>query len=184
MPTFSIAFSGHRPHRLPDGKKQLSELEDRIEHELHRLHKLGYDTVLCGMAEGADLLCYEAILSYNTFRPDHEKIRMHCVLPYMTFPERPSFMNRNDANLDSASADQVTVISPTYQPGCFHKRNRFMVDSADILLALYDGRSFGGTAYTMKYARQKGKEVIILHPFTLERTVYPIEPEYTKMPQT
>lgn len=41
-------------------------------------------------------------------------------------------------------------------------RNRDIVDSADILVALYDGRNSGGTKYTIDYAIKKGKQVIFL----------------------
>lgn len=43
-------------------------------------------------------------------------------------------------------------------------RNRQIVDSAEILIACYDGRKSGGTYRTIQYARSKGKKVIIYAP--------------------
>ena len=41
------------------------------------------------------------------------------------------------------------------------KRDEKMVDACDTVLAVWDGKS-KGTAYTLKYARKKGKAVIEL----------------------
>ena len=43
-------------------------------------------------------------------------------------------------------------------------RNRAVVDGADILVALYDGRKSGGTAYTVDYARRRRVCTRILAP--------------------
>lgn len=184
MPTFAIAFSGHRPNRLPDSEEQLDELKNRIYFKLQRLHRLGYDTVYCGMAEGADRLCYEAVLNNNLFKSDVDKIQLHCVLPYAAAAKAYSDMNRFDANIDIAFADKVTVISQRYRPGCFHQRNRFLVENADLLLAIYDGDAKGGTAYTIKYAQKQGKPVIMINPYTLEQTILPCKEPHSKAPQT
>ena len=43
------------------------------------------------------------------------------------------------------------------------KRNEYMVDKCDILLAVWDG-SAGGTNNCVKYARKLDKEIIIIDP--------------------
>ena len=45
----------------------------------------------------------------------------------------------------------------TYYRGCMHKRNRYMVDKADLVLAVWNGVCSGGTWETIKYARKNGK---------------------------
>ena len=52
---------------------------------------------------------------------------------------------RHDALV--AGADIVTATGHRYSPSCLHRRNRYLVDNADLLLAAYDGRP-GGTAQT------------------------------------
>lgn len=44
-----------------------------------------------------------------------------------------------------------------------YARNRYMVDRCDIVVAAWDG-SRGGTGHFVEYARQKGKEIIVLTP--------------------
>ena len=41
------------------------------------------------------------------------------------------------------------------------------------VLALYNGSSTGGTAYTVKYAYQRNKEIVIIDPTAMERKVIP-----------
>ena len=64
---------------------------------------------------------------------------------------------------------------------CYRKRNRWMVDRADTVLAvceidLPDSRT--GTAATVRYARRLQKRILYIHPVTLEtaeETVQQIE---------
>ena len=46
-----------------------------------------------------------------------------------------------------------------------------MVDNSDVLIAIFNGDPKGGTAYTVNYARKKGKEIVIINPDTFERIV-------------
>lgn len=184
MPTFAIAFSGHRSNRLPSDPDQLDQLKFSLCTELSKLRRQGYDTLFCGMAEGADMLCYEAAQIISFLRPDWERMRICCVLPYEKHCTLSSSMNRSDAYYDLTASDSIISMAPNYSPGCFHRRNRYMVDHADVLLAVYDGNDKGGTSYTIKYALKQGKTIILLNPFTLERTVIPCQELHTKAPQT
>ena len=60
-----------------------------------------------------------------------------------------------------------------YSSGCYHARNRYLVDHADSVLALYNGSTTGGTAYTVKYAYQRNEEIVIIDPTAVERKVIP-----------
>ena len=60
--------------------------------------------------------------------------------------------------------DRVITLQERYTSGCMLARDRYLVDHADGLIAVYDGGSEGGTAYTVRYARQREKPVYILTP--------------------
>ena len=49
-------------------------------------------------------------------------------------------------------------------------RNRKLVESAGLLLAVYNGERRGGTAATLRYAKKLGRELIIVHPVSLHIT--------------
>ena len=70
-------------------------------------------------------------------------------------------------------ADDVVTLSARYFHGCYHARNRYMVDAADAVLAVCREGSSGGTQYTVGYAWQKNRELVVIDPDTLERRVLP-----------
>jgi len=43
-------------------------------------------------------------------------------------------------------------------------RNREMVDMCKLVIACYDGRGYGGTYYTIRYAQRRGKKVVVINP--------------------
>ena len=47
------------------------------------------------------------------------------------------------------------------------ERNRFLVDHAAALLAVYKGGYRSGTAATIRYAQKMDREIIIIEPITL-----------------
>ena len=58
-------------------------------------------------------------------------------------------------------ADKVVYTSQAYTAGCMHKRNRHLVDNSSVCVC-YLTKDSGGTAYTVRYARKRGLEVINL----------------------
>ena len=60
-----------------------------------------------------------------------------------------------------AQADKVVYVSRQYTRGCMHERNRHLVDNSSVCVC-YLNRESGGTAYTVRYARERGLEIINL----------------------
>jgi len=117
-----------------------------------------------GMAPGGDLLAWYAASAL--------KIPTQSVLPYAGHRD----MVKGEFwlklwDLASTKSDSVETLSDslTY-PGhwCMHNRNRYMVDHADQVLAIWDGSESGGTWSTVKYARTKGKPINIVDPVDYE----------------
>ena len=44
------------------------------------------------------------------------------------------------------------------------ERNRYLVDRAQTLLAVYDGAPGGGTEYTVRYAQSRDRRIILVRP--------------------
>ena len=57
--------------------------------------------------------------------------------------------------------DGETLLQHHYDRGCMLRRDRYLVDHASLLIAVYDGM-LGGTMYTLSYAMKKGVETVIL----------------------
>lgn len=51
--------------------------------------------------------------------------------------------------------ENVVFFSDTYSKSNYILRDRYMVDNADIVLAVFDGIPAGGTWQTIEYAKQK-----------------------------
>ena len=162
-PETSCAFTGHRPARLPWGADESHPrclvLKDRLTQAVEEAYAAGFRHFLCGMAQGADLYFAEAVLSLRDRRPD---VTLEAAIPYLdqakSWPQRDQ--DRRQAILDQC--DYETVVQHGYTPGCLHRRNRYMVDRAGRLIAVYDGQPQGGTYQTLAYAMQKGVGISIV----------------------
>lgn len=55
-------------------------------------------------------------------------------------------------------------VSREYREGCMLKRNRYLVDHAACLLAVYNGERRGGTAMTVRYAEKLNRDIHIIDP--------------------
>jgi uncharacterized phage-like protein YoqJ len=157
------AFSGHRPQNLPWGEDEEDQrclaLKKMISDAVEQLADRGCTEFLCGMARGCDCYFAEAVLRLrDEKRPE---LRFVAVTPCPSQPSRwrPADRARYEALL--LAADEVRIMEKTYSPGCMLRRNRAMVDAADVLLTVYDGGK-GGTAAAVRYAAAAGVEIVSL----------------------
>lgn len=61
-----------------------------------------------------------------------------------------------------AACDEVRVFSEQYTRSCYFVRNRYIMDVSSRVIAVYDGRGKGGTVYTMRFARDRGRTVKVI----------------------
>ncbi len=156
-------FTGHRPDRLPWGEDESDPrclaVKKALDAALERAYAAGARHFICGMARGADLYFAEAVLALRERRPE---ITLECARPCETqadsWPEADR--RRYDSILDRCNYE--TLVQHAYDRFCMSRRNRYMVDHAARVIALYDGRPRGGAAQTLAYALQKKLEIDIL----------------------
>ncbi len=113
------------------------------------------------MAEGTDAWAAMAVLALKKKNP---ALRLHCVLPCEGQAEDWSASARERYFSILEQADEIVYVRRECSKGCMLERNRYLVDHADCLLAVYNGEWRGGTAMTVRYARKLGREIIILQP--------------------
>ncbi len=147
----TIAFTGHRI--LEDPKEVI---EKTVSKAVMRYVENGFDTFLCGMAPGFDLLCGEII---NSLKKDGVKIRLVCCIPYEN--SKKSFTKKDKVLFDevAAFADDTVILSKNYYNGCFHARDKFMVDNASVVIS-YKTRDNSGTGFTTAYAAMLNKKIL------------------------
>ena len=59
-------------------------------------------------------------------------------------------------------ANDIFWVSEIWDKGLNTKRDRYMVDNCDVLLAVWDGIKDGGTWRTIQYAMKKKKNIIFI----------------------
>lgn len=146
----TCAFTGHRD--LPEDF-DVGYLEKNIENLILN----GVTEFVCGMAVGFDLLCAECVLK---FKKNYE-VRLVAFVPCEG--QDAYFSNRDKLRYGKvlARCDEVKVLAPHYFKGCMQKRDREMVECADVVLCYLRKRT-GGTYYTVNYALSSDVRVIKL----------------------
>ena len=154
MKTKTCCFSGHRYMSSEEKSRVCKKLNKQIEILINN----GYDTFICGGALGFDTLCALAVLDAKRC---NENIKLVLALPCKNQAERWQSKDVEIYNSIIEKSDKVIYTSSQYDNDCMHKRNRFMVDNSSLCIC-YLKKPFGGTAYTVKYACEKGIKIINL----------------------
>lgn len=119
------------------------------------------------MAQGADIW---SALSVLALREENPAIKLHCILPCREQADRWSASSQNLYRSILEQADSIVYVSKKYHANCMLDRNRFMVEHAATVLAIYNGERRSGTAATLRYAYKRGSQIIMIDPATLRIT--------------
>lgn len=162
------AFTGHRPHKFPwkydEADERCIELKSVIAQQIDKLAATGVTDFFSGMALGVDVWAAMAVLD---LRERNQAVKLHCVLPYEGQADRWSDSAQEQYHSILKRADSVEYVSRKYYDGCLLDRNHRLIESAGILLAVYNGERRGGTAATIRYAQKVGRKIICIDPKTL-----------------
>ena len=118
----------------------------------------GVDTFISGGAMGYDCVAAEAVLRLKRKYP----VKLSLYLPCRDRDVRWSHANKARWRAVEEAADECVYITDgAYTDGCMHKRNRAMADAAEYCIAFWRGGR-GGTAVTLDYARERGRETTVI----------------------
>ncbi len=156
--------TGHRPQKFPfeyggRGKEYLTYLQELENKIITAVTEYGVTCFISGMALGVDLDFAQTVLKY---RKKYSLI-LECAVPCpnQTLKWDKKDISRYDRILKKA--DSVTLVSERYTPECMLKRNRYMVDKSDFVIAVFNGVKGGGTWYTINYAQRKNKTIEVIN---------------------
>lgn len=155
MKTDTCCFTGHRIL----SKNQIHIIEAQLTEEIKKLIMQGTTHFIAGGAIGFDTLAAQKILY---LRNDYKKIDLTLAIPCEDQASKWSDEDKYVYEDIKGSADKVIYISKKYEKGCMLKRNRFMVDNSNFVIAAWNGRKIGGTYYTLNYAKKLNREIILL----------------------
>lgn len=159
------SFTGYRTKKLNSCLTGSLKKEDIRKCLIGRMIEMldnGFMTFQCGMAIGCDLMFAEAAIElkqrYSTL------VRFVAVIPCLDHDKSWNDADRTLCREITEKADDVVLVSnSSYFDGCMAKRNRYLVETCDELIAVYDGQR-GGTMQTVNYAKGKGIKVTIIDP--------------------
>ena len=156
--SLTCAFSGHRPEKLPWGSDETDPgclaLKIMLERRLRQLLQEGCTRFLCGMARGTDMYFLETLDGLRGEFP----FTIEAVMPFARQSARWRREDRERWLRALTRCDRTVILEDGYSQGVMLRRNRYMVDHADVLLTVFDGTP-GGTASTVRYARARGLRI-------------------------
>lgn len=158
------AFTGYRPQKMPFGFDETDprciDFKKRVQATIHTLYDMGYRHFISGGALGMDMFAAEAVVE---LRKQHPEVILEMVSPFDDQATKwsPELRARHDWLF--AQADITTATGHAYTRSAMFRRNHYLVDNADLLLAAFDGQP-GGTAMTCELARRYDVPVMKIKP--------------------
>lgn len=147
----NCAFTGHRNF---DYYNEIRSLERAIESAI--IYD-DVDTFYNGMARGFDLAAAQTVIQLKR----RYKIKLIACVPFYGQKETLNAFDRKIYEEVLEHCNEIIVLSQDYYPGCMYKRNRYMVNNCDMVIAYYRGKR-GGTQYTVKYAEEQQKKIVYI----------------------
>lgn len=162
-------FTGHRLQNLPFGfnenDKRCIALKKKMEILIReKIEKYGVVQFLTGMALGIDCFAAEIVIDFGR---KYNGISLTAVVPCreQTIRWRQCDVIRYNAIL--ARCSNIVLLQEKYTKDCMNKRNLYMVEHSDCVIAVWNG-SGSGTGNTVKYAFERGLPVTVLNPVSLK----------------
>ena len=147
-------FTGHR--KIEDGELLL--LREVLDRTLEILIERGFWTYRTGGALGFDTLAALTVLQKKEKYP---QLCLQLCLPCRDQSNRWGDWSREAYGYILENADEVRYTAEVYRRGCMHERNRQLVEGSQCCVA-YCTTEDGGSAYTLRHAKEKGLRVINL----------------------
>ena len=153
-----VAGTGHRPDKLYGKTRKIFQKLVLIAEQW--LDENKPTKVISGMALGWDLALAQATINKN--------IPLICAIPCKdqnckwTLKQQIFYKKILSIVIENPIHKVVYVSDKAYTSKCMQKRNEWMVDHCDVVLAIWDG-TMGGTYNCIKYAINKQKLIINLY---------------------
>ena len=165
----TCAITGHRFSRfkfkLQDTNTACKRLKKRLHDQFVLLYEQGVRTYIIGGDLGVDIWSGEILLEMKKL-PEYSELELIIALP---FPEHdrnwhPLFVRR----LEYLKRSAKEVVTVGREPGAvsYKRRNYYMIDRADVLVAVYDNDHSvrNPIGQSVNYAKKRELPIILIHP--------------------
>lgn len=168
----TCSFTGHRPEGFTFGYDEenpaCKALKIVIRSQIYSLYEMGYKRFITGCALGVDIWAGEAVLDLRRLNKD---VKLIGAIPFKGQDNGWTEEQKERYAALLNNCDEVVTVCKKFNKGAFYVRDRYMVDNADVVLAVYDSsKGFSGTGYTVRYAMSRDMPVIIIDPETFDVT--------------
>lgn len=149
----ACGITGHREIDNRYWDKIITELHNEIENAVND----GFTHFISGFAEGVDQVFAQIVIDKMENHPD---ITLEAAIPYQN--RYLKLMRDYVTKQMLKKCVNIKIASETYHRGVFSLRNQYIVENSQRLIAVYDGRSIGGTLSTINMAKRRNKELKII----------------------
>ena len=146
-------FTGHRPEKLSLSEAEVKPL---LEKAIDTAIENGFTTFITGMAPGVDIWAAEIVLEK---KKHNTALHLICAVPHPGFENKRGEYEKERYMHIIQNADYTTTISDHYFRACYQRRNEFMVDRSNLVIAVWNGMP-SGTKNTIDYANRKCVRVV------------------------
>ena len=148
-----IAVTGHRPNKLGGFDAQEAHRAIR-RHMRDLLQKHDNPELISGGALGIDQMWIQVGLYLD--------LKITAVLPFKGYNEKWPLRSQIEYQELLDQCKEVRYIADEFSMAAYQKRNEWMVDNSDLLVAYWNG-SNGGTANCVQYARNTNRNILIFN---------------------
>ena len=150
MRNLTCCVTGHRS--IP--AEQLGHVKISLEQEIDRAISDGFTCFIAGFADGVDLLFAEIVAERIAKNP---ALKLIAAIPYRRRLDTLKKSERTNKLINLCA--EIYIVAEEYHPSVYVKRNRYMVERSDRVIAVYDGREKGGTAGMIRLTHKMKKEL-------------------------
>lgn len=164
---YTACFTGHRPQNLPCGFNETHPACIKIKNQLERLiigliERKNVTHFISGGALGVDMWAMEIVLE---LKEEYPNIMLEAAIPCCSQTCSWNVKSKERYNRLLSLCDKKTLVQERYTADCMMKRNKYMVDNSDYVIAVWNGKP-SGTGNTVKYAINNKKEVYYIDTTT------------------
>ncbi|MGB3206178.1 MAG: SLOG family protein [Crinalium sp.] len=161
-----LGVTGHRPKKLKVTNPYSDEvLKALMNVALKHLRELEPCQVITGMALAWDTACAIAQARSQSFAALHLEIPVVAAVPFegqeLSWPKPSQIRYHKLLRKIEKNGGEIVIVCPgSYSGAKMLKRDEYIVEQSDLILALWDRHPSGGTYHTVKYAKKKKLDII------------------------